>query len=241
MLASAGSFHLRGDFCVFSRDFFMGRKRANSREGIGNEKSEAQVALVLSRVAEGFSRSQTEGELCRVFGLGVRRARDVYRLALDGLAVRDAGERCRLRSAIVQALYFQIRDCALDMDLVSQEIERFRDCLRQKEDLERELLGCVEGGKKDKLLMASLELRLSFLPRLPIGGVAGLIEGRNKVRDRSIRLLAELARVQGVYGDMPIIVAVQTLLDNGLLSAAAAADILCYVEGLESVREISQR
>jgi len=206
----------------------MNIKGLNKSLSAKEEQDRRNFILRLIRI--GLSRTEIIKQFGEQFNVKFRTARAAYEKVLTYLHVPDTMEERRLiKSSMVEMYHTQVTSAQNDILSLQEEIERIDNYRKKKQDLENLT---IQGDK-------SAEFKLELLPNIPESAKANLLGLKSKMRSDMFEIMKEIGRIQGCYSaDMPWLLAVNTLIDNDLLTPETAEEILNKMEGLRTTKTV---
>jgi hypothetical protein len=184
--------------------------------------------FVLSRVRAGLSRKQIALQICEQFGVGSTAADDVYNTVIDGLAERSPNDLRRNRAIILEMLHSQVSSYQADLVAVQTQIKISLDIQEQRALIAEQL--SIPTLSKDR--KAALRNELKSLHSIRPNVITGMVETKARVRTQLVRAVAEIARVHGLYNEMPLLQAISVLATSELLPPTVANQMLDAIEGI---------
>lgn len=184
--------------------------------------------FVLSRVRAGFSRKQIALQISEQFGVASTAADDIYNGVIDGLAERSPNDLRRNRAIILEMLHSQVSSYQADLVAVQTQIKISLD-IQEQRVLIAEKLSIPSLSKERK---AALRAELKSIHSIRPNVITGMVETKARVRGQLVKAVTEIARVHGLYNEMPLLQAISVLATSELLPPAVANQMLEAIEGI---------
>jgi hypothetical protein len=198
---------------------------------ITRKQAEERVQFVVSRIRSGLSRVEIIRQIAAEYNTGETQSKEWYIKGADSLIVIDPHQRPRVRAGLIELLHAQLIGYQQDLSVIATDIKKVDDWLVQRTMLQEQLLAANLDVAREK----RLQLELSFIPRLQHNAKTLLITHKVGVRDRIVKICTELARLHGLYvEEMPWLRAVQVLVENNLLPAETADNLLALLQDFTS-------
>jgi hypothetical protein len=157
----------------------------------------------------------------------------VVGLVKDGLSRTDIQAQIQAQFRVTVFAAQKIYVKAIDTLIIQEPIEQKRTKAIVQEMLYHQISGlCIDINSLQHLYDTSL---------LSPGQATGIIQTKVKARGQIRLCLTDVARLNGLFADMPIIQAINVLSTHNLIPPAIAADMLRAIEGVnETVVEAMQ-
>lgn len=199
---------------------------AKGRVSYTKGQIEERTNFILTRIRSGFSRMEIQKLFAQQFDCSAETSRTWYNRSCDELAPEGLADRSRLRHAVVEMFHAQITASQSDLLAIQKEINRLEQLAEHEDAMIAELLTCPKESDR----FNQIQYELSTLPKIPVTAKAQLIESKSRMRERMVRVLIELAKIQGIYdSNNSWQQALHTLLDNGLLPSSIAEEMLSTI------------
>jgi hypothetical protein len=190
--------------------------------------------FVLSRVSQGFSRREIHGMIKNQFKVSDRAANDIYNAAVDN-APRPTPKESRFNRQVILAAYSgQIRSAHNDMAALQVLIDEANDQNKKRKELIAEFIKNDTNERREEITN-----ELKTTPPIKITNISGIIAQKNKVRAQLGSSISDLARIFGLFTDMPLLQAVNVIAAAELLPPEVANKMLEAIEDISSSIEQS--
>jgi len=186
--------------------------------------------FVIKRLKAGMSRREVALQFMDRFKVNEVWTFICIQKALDSLIIEDnSEERKRNRAAILEMYHDQLINSQSDLMALQQELDKIDRIISTRASLQE---ASLEGDR-----MASFKLEL--LPEIPPTAKANLLAIKSKMRGEMFKIMIEIGKIQGCYTpETPWVQAVNTLLDQDLISSEVAQGILEQIEIIKSPRTV---
>jgi hypothetical protein len=194
-------------------------------------QAEERIQFVVSRIRSGLSRIEIMRQIAAEYKTGDTQTKHWYIKGADSLIVVDPKERPRVRAGLIELLHAQLIGYQQDLSAIAVDIKKVDDWLDQREIIHEQLLGSNLDVSREQ----RLQLELSFIPKVNYKSKTSLIIHKVSIRDRIVKICTEIGRLHGLYvEEMPWLRAVQVLVENNLLPASAAENLLGLLQDFTS-------
>jgi hypothetical protein len=196
--------------------------------------SEAEKAdrnkFIIDRIRMGLSRVSIERDFAAKFQLGDTQTRLAYQTANDSLIVVDPNHTANTRAGLLEILHHQLVETNRDIAKISQEIDLILETRSTRSNIEVQLAGSI-----DKDEQAALKIELKSLPIHRSKYLLSALETRSKFRLSIMKIVIEIARLNGLYvEELPILRAIQVMANSELIPAETASGLLSLLGNLET-------
>jgi hypothetical protein len=174
--------------------------------------------FVFSKIRSGFSRKEIELSVCDEFGVAFRTATNIYNDAVESLADERPGHQRRNRAAILEMLHSQAHACQLDLLAAQNQIQIKLNLQEQRQVINEQVP----------------QAELSTLPTARPQTIVNMIVAKSRVRAQLVHTISEIARIHGLYREMPLLDAISTLASSDMISPEVAGRMLVAVEDISS-------
>jgi hypothetical protein len=186
--------------------------------------------FIVDRIKMGLSRVSIESQFADRFGLGETQCRLAYQQANDKLVVVDVNHSRNARAAMLEILHHQLVQTNLDISRVSDEINLILETRISRTNLEVQLASSIDKGEQ-----ARLKIELKLLPIHRSKYLLSALETRSRVRLSIVKVVIEIARLNGLYvEELPILRAIQVMANSELIPADTAKSLSSLLENLET-------
>jgi hypothetical protein len=190
--------------------------------------------FVLSRVSQGFSRREIHGTIKAQFNVSDRAANNIYNAAVDNAPKSTPKETRFNRQVILTAYSGQIRSAHSDMTALQTLIDEANDQNKKRKELIAEFINNGDSHRREEI---TNELKAN--PLIKITNISSIIAQKNKVRAQLGSSISDLARIFGLFADMPLLQAINVIAAAELLPPEVANKMLEAIEDISSSIEQS--
>lgn len=184
--------------------------------------------FIMDRLRNGFSFIQTQKQFMEKFNCSLSSARSWVKEAVESATDEDPKKRRRVHTVIVEMYHTQITSYQTELLAMQREIDLLRTSIKRRNEIYLAL------PRADDETSELLKAELATIPEPGPLAIAQLIESKTRIRERMIRVIADLARLQGVGSTSDWKHALNVLLDNNLIPPALADQILQAIDAFDS-------
>ena len=186
--------------------------------------------FIVDRIKMGLSRVSIESQFADRFGLGETQCRLAYQTANDKLVVVDPNHTANTRAAMLEILHHQLVETNRDIAKVTDEINLVLETRSTRSRIEVQLANSI-----DKDEQAALKSELKSLPVHRSKYLLSALETRSRFRLLIVKMVTEIARLNGLYvEELPILRAIQVMANSELIPADTAKSLSSLLENLET-------
>lgn len=202
--------------------------RKAGRPSLSESDKEARLDFVIHRLRMGISTLEIQKQFAQKFNYSSKTAKKWVDLAFESIAQNNHRKRRHLHAMVVEMMHSQLTGYQNDLVAMQGQIQSQLELATEWMVLMSQLPH-LKG-----MSYSETQQRVKDIEVTP-AGICDLIEKKSRVRERMARTMVELCRIQGLYsGASDWRNAVSTLLDNDMLPAPIASNILNSIEEFES-------
>jgi hypothetical protein len=193
----------------------------------------ARIKFVLDRVGTTMSRRDLTEAVANEFGVSTRSAQDIFNDAMDSITDVDPLTQRRNRSMVIEKLTNLMKAFQLDIDTLQKWITQ---C--ETENLAvTEAMTALSQLDEESDEFDILAAKIRKLPKHKIALMAGLVAEKGRLRANLVKTLSDMARIYGLYTEMPLIQAIQVMANSELLPPELAMKLSGTINGLQRAIE----
>ena len=202
--------------------------------GIGGRRMrsieiEERISFVVDRIRMGIGKAEIVRQIGSRFGLSETQSRIWYHKAADTLINIDKDNVHRVRAAMIEILHSQIIGLQQDLAKVTTEIQ---SCELARDTRARIQMQLVDAGDRDR---GRLNRELAAIKIVKPSYYLDCINQRSRMRISVVKIVTEIARLNGLYvEELPILRAIQIMANSELIPADMASGLLSLLGNLES-------
>lgn len=189
--------------------------------------------FVLGKISEGIPRTEIHRLIVDKYELSDRAATNIYNAAVEN-APRVTPKEIRFNRQIVLTAYAsQVRSAHADMVSLQILIDEANDQNNRRKELIAEFNNTDEDRKEEIIN------ELKLIPPIKLTNISSIIGQKNNVRAQLGKSLSDLARIFGLFADMPLLQAINVMASAELLPPEIANKMLEVIEDISSSIEQS--
>ncbi len=202
-------------------------KKLTSKQKVDRE------SFVFAKIQLGLSRKQVELSICDEFDVAIRTAANIYNAAIESLADEHPGHQRRHRAVILEVLHSQANAFQLDLLAVQNQIQIALNLQEQRQIINQQLADSSLSQTEQE----ELQVKLDVLPTVRTQTIVQMFVAKSRVRSQLVQTISEIARIHGLYTDMPLLQAISVLASSEMISPEVAGRMLVAVEDISSSLE----